>query len=357
MKKLLFFIVAVGSFTLGVYATTYFIGTIEVEKEVIERREIRGEDSIVPAVDEVFEAVVLIEVERQGRVGGSGTGFVYRTDDDYGYIITNYHVIENAERLLIVLTDETELEVELVGKDLFTDLAVLRMPEENVLKIASLGDSQEMDLGEQVFTVGSPLGRQYIGTVTKGVLSAKSRLIEANMGNQKVLFDLLQTDAAINPGNSGGPLVNDRGEVIGVNSMKIVQDTIEGMGFAIPIEKAMEIVEVLEKGEEMQRPLLGVMLVDANDPLGLAYNRIVLDREFDHGVVIVDVLDDSDADRGGIQEQDVILKINGEEIKNSPHFRFLLFESEVGDEITLEIYRDGNFIELEVKLDSILELD
>ncbi len=350
MKKLLYSLAIIGTFFIGFYSATVAIDSIKIEKELIETKTFVGEESIVPAVNEVFDAVFLIESFRSQNLSGSGTGFVYKTDDENGYIITNYHVVANNETFLAVCSNGLEHEAELVGYDLFTDLAVLKIDVDSVKQVAKIGNSQDMELGERVFTVGSPLGRQYIGTVTGGFLSARERLVETTLSGQKILFELLQTDAAINPGNSGGPLVNSSGEVIGVNSMKIVQDTIEGLGFAIPMENAMKIVEVIETGETVERPFLGVSLIDASDRQALFLNRINLEKQYDNGVLVTLVQEDSDAEAAELEVMDVILKMNDEVIKGSAHFRFLLYKNSIGDEITLEVERDNKIIEIKVEL-------
>ncbi len=340
MKKVLISLLVVAAFVTGAYTTVYLIDTVKFEQEVIEKREIIGEDSIAPAVAKIYDAVVLIEIREGDSVINSGTGFFYKVEEEKGYLITNYHVVENSDTVVVVTNEEKEYEAEVVGKDIFNDLAILTVAEEAALETIVLGDSSAMAIGESVFTIGSPLGRQYMGTVTKGILSARNRKVETNLGNQRILFEVLQTDAAINPGNSGGPLVNLDGEVIGINSMKIVQETIEGMGFAIPIKSVRAIITQLEKGEEIKRPLLGVLLVDANDQAALYVNRINLLKEYQNGVVILEVGEESDAEKGGVQEGDVVLEINGEQIRNSAHFRFLLFKYEIGEEITLTLERE-----------------
>lgn len=357
MRKLLFVLIVIGAFLAGAYVMVYLVDSIKVEKEVIEKREIIGEEAIAPAVAEVYDAVVLVEVRREGSVVNTGTGFFYKTEDDKGFLITNYHVVEPGDEFILVTTDEEEITAEVVGKDIFTDLAVLTVDADEVPKTATLGDGSDMAIGERVFAVGSPLGREYIGTVTKGVLSARNRRVETNLGNQRVLFEVLQTDAAINPGNSGGPLVNQNAEVIGVNSMKIVQDTIEGIGFAIPIGNVMDIIAKLEKGEEIERPFLGVAMVDANDQTALYYHRIALPRTYESGVALVEIEEDSDAAKAGLERMDVVLAVDDEEVKTSAHFRFLLYEYEVGDTITLKIERDLEEKEIEVELKDKLEAE
>ena len=355
IKKLLFVLLIIFAFFFGIVLTLKTIDSIKIEKEIIETKNFTGEESIVPAIEKVYDAVVLIETIRFDSVSGSGTGFIYKIEEDRAYIITNYHVTSQNDQFLVVFNDGVEVEAELIGADLFTDLAVLAIDADYASKTVEIGDSSEMELGEVVFTVGSPLGREYMGSVTKGILSARERLVETTLSNQKILFEVIQTDAAINPGNSGGPLVNDSGKVIGVNSLKIVQDTIEGMGFAIPIENAMEIISILEKGEPVKRPYLGVMMIDASDATALYVKLLDLNNSFDHGVVILGTEKDSDAEKSGLEKNDVVLRINDEKIRNSSHFRFILFKNEVGDTIKLDVNRDGEELTLEIKLNNTLK--
>ncbi len=355
MKKLLIVLAIVISFFSGAFLTLKTIDSIKIEKEVIETKHFTGEESIVPAINEVFDAVVLIETIRFNAVSGSGTGFIYKIEDDKALIITNYHVTGQNDRFLVIFNNGEETEADLVGYDLFTDLAVLSIKAELAEKVVKIGSSSDLEIGETVFTVGSPLGRQYIGSVTKGILSAKNRQVETTLGNQKILFEVIQTDAAINPGNSGGPLVNDKGEVIGVNSLKIVQDTIEGMGFAIPIEIAMEIIKVIETGEAIKRPYLGIAMIDASDATALYMNKIYLSKTYHDGIVILGTEKDSDAEAAGLMKEDVVLKLNDQTVKNSAHFRFLLFKNKVGDTIKLDIIRDDETIELEIELTNVLK--
>ncbi len=355
MKKLLIVLAIVISFFSGVYLTLKTIDSIKIEKEIIETKHFTGEESIVPAINEVYDAVVLIETIRFNAVSGSGTGFVYKIEEDKALIITNYHVTGQNDRFVVVFNNGEETEADLVGYDLFTDLAVLSVKAELVEKVVKIGSSLDLEVGETVFTVGSPLGRQYIGSVTRGILSARDRQAETTLGNQKILFEVIQTDAAINPGNSGGPLVNDKGEVIGVNSLKIVQDTIEGMGFAIPIEIAMEIIEVIETGKKVQRPYLGIAMIDASDATALYMNEIHLSKTYHDGIVILGTEKNSDAEEAGLEKEDIVLKINDKVIKNSAHFRFLLFKNKVGDTIKLEVIRDDEVIEIEIELTNVLK--
>ena len=223
------------------------------------------------------------------------------------------------------------------------------------MAVAEIGASETLEIGDTLFTVGSPLGSDYMGTVTKGILSGKNRAVEVDLSNGTFMMEVLQTDAAINPGNSGGPLVNINGEVIGVNSLKLVEDEIEGMGFAIPIELVMSSVDRLEKGETINRPYLGIESLETTNLYALYRNHITLPKDYESGIVIVNVEKDSPAAKAGLQSGDVVLAINDSEIKNMAYFRFVLYKYSVGDEVTFKIERNGKAMDIKVKLSESLE--
>ncbi len=308
-------------------------------------------NSIYKSIEKIYNATVVIEAYDKKRQIGSGTGFIYKIDEEKAYIITNSHVISNNEKLIITNTAGTKVEATVLGKDEYIDVAVLAIDKSTGLLSAEIGDSTVLKLGDPLFTVGTPIDTAYMGTVTKGILSGKDRAIEVDSASgTPFIMQVLQTDAAINPGNSGGPLVNLKGQVVGVNSLKLADEDIEGMGFAIPIEIVMGCVDRLEKGETIVRPQLGITLVDANNNYYLYNNKIYLDKEFDSGIAIVDVLKDSVAYKAGLKKADVILAINDVEIKGSAHFRFILYKFEVGDTIKIKYYRTGEEKEVLVKL-------
>ncbi len=317
--------------------------------------EIKEQDTIQPAIAKVYDGVVLVEAYKDNRLIGTGTGFVYKKDNKNGYIITNHHVIEKSNKIKILSINGIESEAKLLGSDSYADIAVLAIDKEEVLKVVKIGDSTKLNLGDTLFTVGSPLGSEYIGTVTKGILSGKDRTVTVTLPNGNFMMDVLQTDAAINPGNSGGPLVNINGEVVGVNSLKLVKDEIEGMGFAIPIEIAMSAVDRLEKGEEIKRPLLGVEIIDATETYALYRNGLQYDEPFESGIAIINVQKKSAAEAAGLKKGDVILEINNVKITGIGHFRFVLYKYEVGEEINIKFYRDGKIGDTKVKLNKSVE--
>lgn len=361
MKKGISYIITiVVSLTVGVCGTIVVYHNFPMQEKQIESVvkdvTITETNSMKSSIDEVYDAVVIIETYKNNQAVGTGTGFVYKITDDLGYIITNYHVIDGANKIQVTNIAGQTVEATLLGGDEYADIAVLSIEKSAALKAVKIGDSTEMELGDSVFTVGSPLGKKYIGTVTRGILSGKDRLVTVSSSTSgKYMMQVLQTDAAINPGNSGGPLVNMKGEVIGINSMKLVEDEIEGMGFAIPIEIAMSAVDKLEKGEKVLRPVLGVQLIDATNTYTLYYHKITIDEEVNRGAVVASVEDGYPAKEAGLQKGDVILEVNGEEVEDSAHLRFLLYKYDIGEEIEMKVYRSGKIKNVVVKLDKSAE--
>lgn len=348
-------------FVLGVFFTIVIVEIRTVNTKtapVIGTKEnitITEESSLSKAVEKVNDSIVVVRNYVRGKENGTGTGFIYKTDDKYGYIITNNHVVKGAENIKIMYNDtDEEINATLAGGDDFADIAVIKIEKDKVKGIITLGDSSNSKVGDTVFTVGTPLGVEYKGTVTKGILSGKNREVTINLsGGDTIATEVLQTDAAINPGNSGGPLLNINGEVIGVNSMKIVEERIEGMGFAIPIEVVNSTLKFLENGDKIARPVLGVSLIDVTNTYALYRANINIDKSIDKGVAIYGVADDYPAAKSGLKQGDVILKLNDVEIKNSSHFRMNLFKYNVGDEIKITYYRNNKIETINVKLDKV----
>ncbi len=358
-EKITYIITTVTALFIGI------IGTIIVENKLTKKSNTTTEpvsnvnitetNTIKTAIDEIYDAVVLVETYNNTTSIATGTGFVYKQDEKKGYIITNHHVIEQGNKFKVVLTTGEEVEATLLGSDEYSDIAVLSIAQENVKKVARLGESSTTEIGDTVFTVGSPLGKEYMGTVTKGILSGKNRTVTINTSSSSMMLEVLQTDAAINPGNSGGPLVNINGEVIGVNSMKLVENEIEGMGFAIPIELVKTILERLENGETINRPLVGIEMTDITNAYYLYRQGISIPKDIEKGVVIINVTDDYPAQKAGLQKGDIIIEINGNEVTDSAHFRYLLYKYEVGDSIEITYYRNNKIEKSTLKLDKSAE--
>ena len=309
--------------------------------------------SLSAAIEKIYDATVMVNTYKNNKISGTGSGFVYKTDNNYGYVMTNHHVVNSGTKWTLYLSDDKEVEAKLLGSDQYLDLAVLRIAKKDVKAVASIGKDSECKLGDVVFSVGSPLGYDYRGSVTNGIISGLNRLVEVSVsGNSEDwVMEVLQTNAAVNPGNSGGPLVNAKGEVIGVISLKLVENSVEGMGFAIPIEYAMKHIEALEKGAKIERPLLGISLLNVNDTLSLKYYYdIVIDEDIEEGVVVIEISDNSGASKSSLKVGDVITKLNGEKVENLAYLKYLLYKYNVGDTVEITYYRDGSYKTTKVTL-------
>ena len=353
-NKIIYLTSVIISLFIGVSLTllvVYYIPDSNGETKVVEEVvTINESDTIAPAVKKVYDSVVTV-LNYDRSLQATGTGFVYKTDDDYGYILTNHHVIVDARKIEVTNMQEVTVEATLLGSDEYADLAVLRVDKDFVLQVATLGNSTDLEIGDTVFAVGTPIDVKYYGTVTKGIISGMNRTVPVTLENgDEFMMEVLQTNTAINPGNSGGPLVNMQGEVIGINTLKLVEDEIEGMGFAIPVEMATSVLDRLENGEKIERPLLGISMIDANNQYALFTYKVYLDKDYTKGVVVIDVEDGSPASVAGFQKDDVILKIDDVEIEDNTHLRYILYKYSIGYTIEIEYERDGELKTVEVKL-------
>lgn len=312
------------------------------------------ETGISTAVGKIYDATVTIQNYQKNTLASSGSGFVYKKDDNYGYILTNYHVVDGSEKLIVTLSNDDQVEATVLGGDEYLDLAVVRIPVKNVTQVATIGTSEKSNVGDTVFTVGSPVGYEYRGSVTKGILSGKNRMVTVSINSSSDwVMNVLQIDATINPGNSGGPLLNVNGEVIGINSLKLVKDEVEGMGFAIPIEYAMKYVDKFEKGQAMERPLIGINMLNVTDTYRLFQYNIRIDSNIEDGVVVVGVVSGSGADKAGITKGDIIIGINDKKVTNAAYLKYLLYQYGVGDNIKLTVLRNGKEKNINVTLTKV----
>lgn len=336
---------------LGVTGTLYFVNNDSSDNTLVKKNvNITSNDSISESIDKVYDSVVVVNNYRGSHLTGYGSGFVYKKDNKYGYIMTNNHVVEDADEVIVTLSNGEDVPATVLGTDSYMDVAVLRIDEDKVLQVAEIGDSTESKLGDTVFTVGTPVSTEYAGTVTKGIISGENREITVTNNGSEYMMEAIQIDASINPGNSGGPLVNINGEVIGVNSVKLVESSVEGMGFAIPIEVAMSQVEKLENGEEIVRPVIGVSLYDLDSLPLIGNSDLKIDSSIKSGVVVNSVESGSDAEEAGLERNDIIIKVDGTSVKGSAHLKYLLYKHEIGDSVRLTIIRNGNEKELTLKL-------
>jgi serine protease Do len=264
---------------------------------------------------------------------GSGSGIIF---DKNGYIVTNEHVIEGATSVTVTLSGGRKVTAKIIGADAKTDLAVLKVDAKD-LPVAKFGDSSKVRVGDTSIAIGNPLGEEFAGSVTVGVISALNRTMNVDGRTYKVI----QTDAAINNGNSGGALLNEAGEVIGINSLKLGE--AEGMGFAISINEAKPIIEALMKNGYVARPYLGVVYIYLDKDLAAEY-------DVPQGIGIREVTAGSSADEAGVKPGDVILAFDGVELKKEGALQENLEKHKVGDIVNLKIWRNGKTIDLKLTI-------
>lgn len=296
-----------------------------------------NENGIADAVEKLYDAVVVVQNFQKNTQVASGTGFVYKTEGDKAYIFTNHHVINGASKVKVLFTNNKSYEVEIVGSDTYADIAVLKIDKDKIISVAQLGSYENARLGDTLFTIGAPLETEYSWTVTRGILSGKDRLVEisttTNNQADKWVMKVMQTDASINSGNSGGPIANSNGEVIGITNMKLVSSGVEGMGFAIPIEDALNCAKKLEENGKIVRPLLGVGTLDVTDTQAMRQYGFTIDESIESGAVVGYIQKGSPADETGIQAGDVITKFGDYNIKNSSYLKYYLYMYSVGDKV------------------------
>ena len=311
------------------------------------------ENSISSSVDKVYNSTVVITASKSGQQISTGTGFIYKKSGKLAYIMTNNHVIDGADKAQIEFSDsDKKIDAKIIGGDKYADIAVLTI-EDNDYPIVEFGKVEDLKLGDTIFTVGSPMGVNYKGTVTKGILSGKDRMVDVSLTKSTVAdyyMKVIQIDAAVNPGNSGGPLCDVSGKVIGIISLKIVQDEVEGMGFAIPIEDAIKYASIIETGKDVTRPYIGISMLDLTNEYYLWQNRIMLPDGVDNGVAVVSVEKGSPADKAGFKKGDIIVKVNDSEVSSIAEFRYELYKYEVGNKIKLTFYRDNKLQTLDITL-------
>lgn len=319
------------------------------------------DEGIADAVDKLYDATVVVKVGSNNQSTGWGSGFVYKKDDKDAYILTNHHVVDSAEFINIEFSDGSITKGTLIGSDEFHDVAVVKVDANDVLTVAEIGTSDDLRVGDTVFAIGTPISLDYSFTVTRGILSGKNRLVEmtnkSSSNNYSGIFGrpssqttdswymkLLQIDASINSGNSGGPLANCNGEVVGITNSKLSSSysstSIENIGFAIPIEDALDVAEIITSGNEIPKtkPTLGVSMTDVD---GASYNNIELDESIKSGAVIVSVVSKGNADAAGLKAGDVIIKYDDETVPDFKHLKYYLYKSNIGDTVKITYIRDG----------------
>lgn len=299
--------------------------------------------SATEAYNKVAPAAVVVSTKSvtQGyfmqtqEVEGIGSGFIINEE---GYILTNYHVVKGAQEISVTLSNDVTTTAQIVNYDENQDVAMIKITDESVEIPATveLGDSDALQPGEEVIAIGTPLSTELSSTVTKGIISATSRSVAVESG---VTMNLIQTDAAINAGNSGGPLVNTKGEVVGINSSKISGEAVEGIGFSIPIN------DIKDKIESLSKPILnlGISVRTIDESLSKQLNM-------EQGLYIVEVTEFSSAEKAGLKAGDIIVKADGTRITTFDEFKEIKNAKEEGDDISLEVVRNGESKTINVTL-------
>ncbi|MCY8797693.1 serine protease HtrA [Bacillus inaquosorum] len=285
---------------------------------------------------------------------GSGSGVIFKKENGKAYIITNNHVVEGASSLKVSLYDGTAVTAKLVGSDSLTDLAVLQISDDHVTKVASFGDSSDLRTGETVIAIGDPLGKDLSRTVTQGIVSGVDRTVSMSTSAGQTSINVIQTDAAINPGNSGGPLLNTDGKIVGINSMKISEDDVEGIGFAIPSNDVKPIAEELLSKGQIERPYIGVSMLDLEQvPQNYQEGTLGLfGSQLNKGVYIREVASGSPAEKAGLKAEDIIISLKGKEIDTGSELRNILYkDANIGDTVEVKILRNGKEMTKKIKLD------
>ena len=296
---------------------------------------------IADAVEKIYDAVVVVKTYQRNQVYSTGTGFIYKKEGNKYYILTNYHVIQGGDNINVVFTNDNEVKVTVLGGDKYSDVAVLSYETSSDLKVAELGSSERMRVGDTVFAIGAPLDSTvYSWSVTRGILSGKDREVEVSVNStygSDYIMQVLQTDSALNSGNSGGPLCNSNGQVIGITNMKLVISGVEGMGFAIPIEEATSYADALINGEDLSKPYLGISMIEGtNEYYARQYG--VSPTE---GVLLGSVEAFSSAAKAGLQQGDIIIGINSVDVTGIASLRYQLYKYRVGETIVIKYIRDG----------------
>ena len=319
------------------------------------------------AVDKVKNAVVSVitysdssnqglfekEENSDSQISSEGSGVIYKKEGNYAYLVTNTHVINGAKKVDILLADGNKVPGEVVGSDVYSDIAVVRISADKAKAVAEFGDSNQLTVGETAIAIGSPLGTDYANSVTQGIISSQGRNVKLKADNgQNISTRALQTDAAINPGNSGGPLINIQGQVIGITSSKISnngQTSVEGMGFAIPANDVVNIIKQLEEKGKVVRPALGIQMMDLSNLSTSDLSQLKLPEKISGGVLVRSTLENMPAS-DKLQRYDVITKIDDTDIESTADLQSALYSHQINDTIKVTFYRDGKQQTTSIKL-------
>ena len=309
--------------------------------------------SVITYSDSSNQGVFEKEENSDSQISSEGSGVIYKKEGKYAYLVTNTHVINGAKKVDILLADGNKVPGEVVGSDVYSDIAVVRISADKAKAVAEFGDSNQLTVGETAIAIGSPLGTDYANSVTQGIISSQGRNVNLKADNgQNISTRALQTDAAINPGNSGGPLINIQGQVIGITSSKISnngQTSVEGMGFAIPANDVVNIIKQLEEKGKVVRPALGIQMMDLSNLSTSDLSQLKLPEKISGGVLVRSTLENMPAS-DKLQRYDVITKIDDTDIESTADLQSALYSHQINDTIKVTFYRDGKQQTTSIKL-------
>ena len=374
-QLLLVILISFFSGVLGTFTTLQLSqkqNTSPTNTTTVSKTAVKNENSTTQAVDKVKDAVVSVitySANSQNSLFGSaetdtdtnteqvsseGSGVIYKKEGNFAYLVTNTHVISGAKKVDIRLADGTKVPGEIVGSDTYSDIAVVKIAADKVTTVAEFGDSDQLTVGETAIAIGSPLGSEYANTVTQGIVSSLNRNVSLKSEDgQAISTKAIQTDTAINPGNSGGPLINIQGQVIGITSSKIATNggtSVEGLGFAIPSNDAINIINQLEKNGKVTRPALGIQMVNLSNLSSSDLQRLNVPSSVTAGVVVRSVITSMPAN-GHLQQYDVITKVDDKAISSTTELQSALYSHSIGDSMTITYYRNGKEETTTIKLD------
>lgn len=309
--------------------------------------------SVITYSDSSNQGVFEKEENPDSQISSEGSGVIYKKEGKYAYLVTNTHVINGAKKVDILLADGNKVPGEVVGSDVYSDIAVVRISADKAKAVAEFGDSNQLTVGETAIAIGSPLGTDYANSVTQGIISSQGRNVKLKADNgQNISTRALQTDAAINPGNSGGPLINIQGQIIGITSSKISnngQTSVEGMGFAIPANDVVNIIKQLEEKGKVVRPALGIQMMDLSNLSTSDLSQLKLPEKISGGVLVRSTLENMPAS-DKLQRYDVITKIDDTDIESTADLQSALYSHQINDTIKVTFYRDGKQQTTSIKL-------
>ncbi len=326
-------ILIIFSFFAGLIVSYLLLSNVIINHK-IEDKDISG------AIEKVKDGVVTIEVTNGSSIDSTGSGFIYKTKGNKAYILTNEHVVTDGD-IVVINEQGEETEGKLLGTDKTLDIAVVEINKKYAPKVLKLGKDKKVKIGDSIFVVGTPINRKYHGTVTAGTISGLNRDVPIKTDEElKTATKVIQFDASVNPGSSGGPLVNTNGEVIGICMMKLIDEEIEGMAFALPIDTAIKYLADLENNKEIKWPELGIAMVDINNVAVLNQNNISVPDDITSGVAVLNIKDNSNAENK-LQVGDIITKIDDSVIRETIEVKYALMNHNNNDTIKVTVIRNN----------------